>query len=126
MSKKKSQAFTDADFVVQAQPEPNVEVEVEVTALESVASRIENGFVIEHKAIPKRINRVTGLNYPIGSLTAGSDESFFVPAESDKVKNVTSSIRTFAYRNDFTVTIRPESGGIRVWRKNDPITSVAA
>ena len=75
------------------------------------------GYVIEEVALPKRSGRKGSLDYPIAQLTAGTKQSFKVPATADTAKAVTASIRAYAYRHDHTVVIRSEAGGVRVWRK---------
>ncbi len=119
MSKKKSNAFTDSDIVIREQVAPEFPAEVPTVSAEeshiSTNPTVE-GYVFETKDIPKRSGKKGTLNYPIDQLIAGSPVSFLVPATADKVKKVTASIRTYAYRNDFTVTLRAEDGGVRVWR----------
>jgi hypothetical protein len=116
MAKVKSKSFTDGDFVIQAQPAP------EIGASSPIIPTID-GFVFESKPIPKRGGKKGEVKYPIASLQSGTEQSFFVPAAAGKLKNVTSSIRTFAYRNDFKVVLRTENDdkgavtGVRVWRK---------
>ena len=113
MSKTKSNAFTDTDIVIRAM-EHYQELSEPVTA-----------FVIQNVEIPRRTTSRASLQYPIGTLEAGSTQSFFVPAALDKLKNVTARVRQFAYRNKFKVTLRQElidtepasPIGIRVWRK---------
>ena len=118
MSKTKSNAFTDTDIVIRA---------VEPIALndDQELSEPVTAFVIQNVEIPRRATSRASLQYPIGTLEAGSTQSFFVPAALGKMKNVASSIRTFAYRNEFKVILRQEfmdmepayAIGIRVWRK---------
>ena len=118
MSKTKSNAFTDSDFVVKEQ---------EPSFWEQLADAAKNApvtaFAIQNVEIPRRSTSRVSLQYPIGTLEAGSTQSFFVPAALDKLKNVTARIRQFAYRNDFKVILRQETStdglktGIRVWRK---------
>ena len=111
MSKTKSNTFTDTDIVIRAM-EHYQELSEPVTA-----------FVIQNVEIPRRSTSRASLQYPIGTLEAGSTQSFFVPAALDKLKNVTARIRQFAYRNKFTAILRQEIStdglktGIRVWRK---------
>lgn len=105
----KSKNFTDGDYVV-APNEPEFPETVEKT--ETVIS----GFLIESKPVPKRTSNNGTLNYPIGHLTPDSDLSFLVPATADTVKQVTASVRQYAYRHEFSVRLRSEEGGVRVWR----------
>ena len=115
MSKKGTKQFTDTDFVIQEHPSPPVPVDTEAVT--------DNTFVIEERDVPKRSGRKSSLNYPIDKLTPGSKESFLVAAKADKVKNVLSSIRTFAFRNKLKVTLRVEADGVRVWRKEEKATA---
>ncbi len=108
MSKKHNVAFTDSDIVIRA-------VEPEIPESHVSLPTVE-GYTFETVEIPKRNVRKGSLTYPIDQLIAGSPVSFLVPATPDKVKQVIASIRQFAYRHDFTVTLRAEANGIRVWR----------
>ena len=119
MSRKKTTQFTDSDFVVQAQTEPSTATTV------PVETKQPETFTIEEREIPQRTRKNT-LAYPIGSLTPGSNQSFPVPTTPDKVKNTLSSIRTFAFRNGFKVTLRQDGDVIRVWRKAEKTEPVAA
>ncbi len=113
MAKRTVKSFTDADFVVKEQPAP------EIGASSPIVPTID-GFVFSTKPIPKRGGKKGEVKYPIASLEVGTDQSFFVPALADKIKNTLASIRTFAYRNEFKVVLRTEDGdmtGVRVWRK---------
>ena len=112
-TKGKSRSFTDTDVVIQAQTIPAVPQTPEYVA----GTVTDGGFVIEERDIPKRSGRTGTLVYPIEKLAPGSKDSFLVPAATDKIKNVTSSIRTFAFRKGFKVTLRAEATGVRVWRK---------
>lgn len=125
MSKSKSKLFTDSDIVIRA-VEP--EIPEAVSSIESHVSSLPTveGFTFEIKPVPKRSGKKGNLNYPIGQLIAGSPVSFLVPATADKVKQLTASIRTFAYRNDFAVTLRTEDGGVRVWRAKPKATEATA
>jgi hypothetical protein len=142
MSRKSSKAFTDTDFVMLRTPEEksyeelsDFEVEQEgfqdpqnpANTEEFIAPEyqdpepieVTNAFTIAEVPIPTS-TRVKTLEYPIGTLTAGSNESFFVPLGESTFKALAASIRTFGYRNGFKVIIRNgfENGvGIRVWRK---------
>jgi hypothetical protein len=120
--KKKTHAFTDADFVVQAQPEPKLDAYI--SSLESAPVTETNaepvgtsGIVIEKVPVPKRGGRKPNITFPIDKLTAGTEDSFLVPAKPEDVKKVTARIRTFAYKHDFRVILRSEATGVRVWRK---------
>lgn len=73
-------------------------------------------YVIESKPIPSRASRKARLTYPIDKLTPGSNDSFLIAADPEKVKNAMASVRTFAHRNEFSVVLRKEDGGVRVWR----------
>jgi len=108
--KQTSKAFTDTDFVVRATEPPAFEEDID-------AAEDTGGFKIEQVDIPKRSNVKKTLVYPIGTLKAGSKDSFFVPTTPETAKAITSSIRTFAYRNGFKAIIRQEKLGVRVWRK---------
>ena len=110
MAKQSSRAFTDTDFVMLTPEEPDT-FDEDVDAVET------GGFKIEEVEIPKRSSVKKTLAYPIGTLKAGSNQSFFVPTTPETAKAVTSSIRTFAYRNGFKAVIRQEKLGVRVWRK---------
>jgi hypothetical protein len=144
MSRKPSKAFTDTDFVMLRTPEEKSyeelsDFEVEQEGFQDpqnpaddegfVAPEYQdfkpndaetvNAFAIEEVPIPRSIRTKT-LEYPIGTLTAGSNASFFVPLGESTFKALAASIRTFGYRNGFKVIIRNgfENGaGIRVWRK---------
>jgi len=118
---KKVKTFTDSDFVVRTQePGDNVEPTIAETAVtESTPVKVSVSFKIEEIAIPKRTGRGKTLSYPIADLTPGSLQSFLVPATADTMKKVQASIRTFAYRNGFKVTLRPEDGCVRVWRASE-------
>jgi hypothetical protein len=83
---------------------------------ETLTDNATKTFAIETVSVPKRSGRKASLEFPLAQLTPGSDQSFKVPATDDKVKAVTASVRAYAYRNGFNVTLRPEAGGIRVWR----------
>jgi hypothetical protein len=111
MAKRKTQAFTDADYVIHET----------AGAFESRVAEeplpVANNFVIEEHDIPKRSGRKGTLTYPIADLKSGSKQSFLVPTTPENIKNVTSSIRTFAFRHDLKVTLRAEATGVRVWRK---------
>ena len=79
--------------------------------------KVTNAFTITEVPIPTS-TRTRTLTYPIGTLKAGSNESFYVPVENIvSFKSTAASIRTFGYRNGFKVIIREEGLGIRVWRK---------
>lgn len=80
-------------------------------------------YPLEEVAIPKRPGRKSQLAYPIAEMEPGSSQSFLVPAEAADVKNVTSSIRAFAYRNNFKVILRHEATGVRVWRASETVTA---
>lgn len=110
MSKKPMKAFTDTDFVMTARKEG---IEDANKAIE--ADKANQRFVFANVPIPARTGRKAELSYPIGTLAAGTEQSFFV--ETKDHKKTTASIRTFAYRNDFKVIIRSEAEGVRVWRK---------
>ena len=118
MSKTKSNAFTDSDFVVKEQ-EPSWSERLAKATKDAPVTE----FAIQNVEIPRRTTSRASLQYPIGTLEAGSTQSFFVPAALDKLKNVTARIRQFAYRNKFKVILRQEPStdglktGIRVWRK---------
>jgi len=118
--KQTSKAFTDTDFVMRAQDPPHI-LELEGKDLLDDIEKASSGFKIEEVEIPKRSSVKKTLTYPIGTLKAGSNQSFFVPTNPNNVKAITSSIRTFAYRNSFKVIIRQEktdvAEGVRVWRK---------
>ncbi len=76
-------------------------------------------FAIEEVSIPKNSRvGVARLEYPVADLTAGSNQSFLIPATPEEVKKVSASVRAFAYRNDLKVTLRydSENAGVRVWR----------
>ncbi len=107
MAKKHSNAFTDSDIVIREQAAPEIPAEPVTTI---------SGYVFETKAIPNRTGKKGTLDYPISELTAGSPVSFLVPATPENFQRVTASIRTYAYRKGFTVTLRTDDGGIRVWR----------
>jgi hypothetical protein len=127
MSKKTMKAFSDSDVVIKEQPTPEVpgeEVVPETFTATPTTSASPTGeeFIFASVDIPKRTGRGSKLSYPINVLVAGSKDSFLVPASPDKFKNVTASIRTYAYRNGFKVTLRNENTdgstqGVRVWRK---------
>ena len=112
--KQTSKAFTDTDYVLRAREQGIADAEAAIAA-------DAGQFPIEEVAIPKRSSVKKTLTYPIGTLKAGSNQSFFVPTNPNNVKAITSSIRTFAYRNSFKVIIRQEktdvAEGVRVWRK---------
>jgi hypothetical protein len=117
MSHKKHnvQAFSDSDIVIRA-----VEPEIPTEEIKESAPTVD-GYVFATKPIPTT-GRKERLNYPIGKLEAGSTVSFLVPAAPDKVKQVTASIRQYAYRHEFNVVLRAEEGGVRVWRaKEKPV-----
>lgn len=78
---------------------------------------MEHEFQIEEKDIPKRPGRRASLTYPIAQLEAGSEQCFTVPATTETVKKVLTSIRTYAYRNGFRVILRQSPYGVDVWRK---------
>lgn len=113
--KKKSTSFTDSDIMIQAQPDPEIPVVEPIESHVSSTPTVQ-GYVFETKPVPKRAGKKDTLDYPINQLIPGSPVSFLVPATKDRIKQVTTSIRTFAYRNGFNVTLRPEDAGIRVWR----------
>jgi hypothetical protein len=143
MSRKSSKAFTDTDFVMLRTPEEKSyeelsDFEVEQEGFQDQDHYPENpadseGFIAPEYQDPEPIEvtnaftitevpiptstRVKTLEYPIGTLTAGSNESFFVPLGESTLKALAASIRTFGYRNGFKVIIREEGNGIRVWRK---------
>ncbi len=106
--KQTSKAFTDTDFVMKTPEEPEFPTE---------DSGTQGEFPIEEVEIPRRSSVKKTLHYPIGTLTAGSNESFFVPSNENNRAAIISRIRTFAYRNDFKVITRQVTGGVRVWRK---------
>jgi hypothetical protein len=106
----KTRKFGDTDIVLRENAP-----EIPAEPVSAPESHTVSGYLIETKPIPKRSAK-NSLNYPIGKLMAGSTESFLVPATPDKVKAVTASIRTFAYRNNYAVTLRTEETGVRVWR----------
>lgn len=115
---KNTSVLTDTDYTVVAN-EPSA------TTNETAEDVTENAskFTIENVDVPKRPGRKGSLDYPIAKLTAGSSQSFLVPATSSEVKAKTASIRAFAYRNNLNVTLRTEEKGIRVWRA--PVSSPA-
>jgi hypothetical protein len=125
MSRKSSNAFTDTDFVMKTLEKPDPE-EPENPAdsdgflapeyQDSEPLEVTNAFAIEEVPIP-RSSRTRTLEYPIGTLKAGSNDSFLVPVGHAAPKAVAASVRTFGYRNGFKVIIREENNGIRVWRK---------
>jgi hypothetical protein len=138
MSKAKKKAnFTDADFVIQARLDGIKDAEAAIQAdADAAKTKISEqtqgyidvikrmgttptGFAIEERDIPKRSGRKGVLTYPIADLEPGSKQSFAVPATPETIKNVTSSIRTFAFRHGYKVTLRQEENGtvVRVWRK---------
>lgn len=127
MSKKGTKQFTDTDFVIQERHTTTVpgDISEQTQGYIDVIKEIgeETRFVIEERDVPKRSGRKSSLNYPIDKLTPGSKESFLVAAKADKVKNVLSSIRTFAFRNKLKVTLRVEADGVRVWRKEEKATA---
>ena len=73
-------------------------------------------FTIESVEIPSRKHHGSRLEYPISDLRPGTKDSFPVPV-TESVKKTSASVRMFARRNGFKVTIREEDGNkIRVWR----------
>lgn len=116
-TKKNSNSVSDGvvitERVAPAIPEENV--------------KTANGFIFEDKDIPKRAGKKGSLHYPIDQLEPGSTRSFLAPIEGEvtaiKLKALTASIRTYAYRHKFKVTLRSEEKGVRVWRdKAVPVT----
>ena len=120
MGKKNTTQFTDADVVIKPQPDPPAPEDAPETLAGTSTTGVAE-FVIEEVDVPGRKGRNTLLSYPVASLVAGSKQSFFVPAALDKLAKVTTSVRTFAQRGGFKVTIRNVEGGIRVWRKADKV-----
>jgi hypothetical protein len=137
MSRKSSNAFTDTDFVMKTLEKPDPEepenpadsdgfVAPEYQDSEPESPEEFNAplypfepvtvFSIQSVQIP-RSSRTRTLEYPIGTLKAGSNDSFLVPVGHAAPKAVAASVRTFGYRNGFKVIIREENNGIRVWRK---------
>ena len=114
MSKKKTNAFTDGDYVVKPQ-EPKTLEQIETELVEE-GIVVEGGFRIEAVPVPKRAGRKAIHSFPIEKLTPGSKQSFLVTSTPEDLKKTLTRIRTFAYRNDFKVILRTENGGVRVWR----------
>jgi hypothetical protein len=119
--KQTSKAFTDSDFVIKAKEAPiSEQTQGYIDVIKGIGAESRE-FPIEEVDIPRRSSAKKTLTYPIGTLKAGSNQSFFVPTTPDTAKAVTSSIRTLAYRNGFKVIIRQEKTdvveGMRVWRK---------
>ena len=128
MSKKKTMKFTDSDIVIAAKPSPEFPEETPentslIPATEPTAEPKPTTQIITfaNKAIPKRRGRTAKLFYPVIALTAGSEQSFFVPTDPKDFKKVTNSVRVFGYKHGFRVTMAEETSedgtGIRVWRK---------
>jgi hypothetical protein len=115
MSKKKqkSSVLTDSDVAIVPQ-----EPEFPVDPIETLTPT-GTEFIFGHAAKPNKGGRSKVLAYPIDKLTPDSEEYFDVPTASSKVKAVTSSIRTFAYRNGFAVSVRYVPGAVRVWRNSE-------
>ena len=75
-------------------------------------------FEITEVEIPTK-NTHSRLSYPLSEMKPGTSDSFHLDAVTpEAVKKVSSSVRTFAYRNGMTVVLREEDNGIRVWRKS--------
>lgn len=120
MSKRKSTAFTDSDYVIKSTI-PTLEEVAQELVQEGVVekelqSTLGSGFVIENVPVPKRAGRKAVHTFPVAQLTPGSEQSFLVPSKPEDVKKTLTRIRTFAYRNDLKVTLRQEENGVRVWR----------
>jgi hypothetical protein len=132
MSKKKSSVLTDRDIAIvpRVPEEPaDVESQPEIPSYEEVLGNvletIRSGFTFGTAPVPTKRGRTAGLKYPIDQLKADSDQFFDVPAAADKVKSVSTSIRTFAYRNGLAVILREVPGAVRVWRKAEKATKTA-
>jgi hypothetical protein len=91
-----------------------------------------NGYEIEEVELPKRKGRGAILSYPIAALEANSKQSFIQQVGESTVKNVKASIRQFAKRNGYTVSLAEEikegQEFIRVWRtrpveSGEPVTA---
>jgi hypothetical protein len=150
-SKKKSNHLTDSDVaIVPREPEfPTEETEssqdahrvyaqaesnqfgsdlasvTEAVLAENLAPKVTGEFVFGESKVPGRPGRKVQLTYPIGSLTADSNQYFDVAVDTSdtkKVKATLASIRAFAYRNGFVVTLREVTGAVRVWRKGQKAT----
>jgi hypothetical protein len=120
MSKgKNGSRLTDSDIaIVPREPEFPVDGELQLTE----NSDSKSVFVFGKAPVPTKKGRTTVLSYPIDQLVPNTGEYFDVPATSDKVKAVSASIRTFAYRNDLAVILREVPGAVRVWRKAEKAT----
>jgi len=124
--KQKSSVLTDSDVAIVPQ-EPEFPVDpietLTPTGTELVedteGDKDESPFTFGTAAKLNRGGRTKVLAYPIDKLTPDSEEYFDVPTASSKVKAVTSSIRTFAYRNGFAVSVRYVPGAVRVWRNSE-------
>jgi hypothetical protein len=120
MSKKKSFVLTDKDIVIVPR-EPEFPADAELVspekALETAICLLKSPFTFGTAPVPTKRGRTAALSYPIDQLIPNTGEYFDVPAASDKVKAVSASIRTFAYRNDLAVILREVPGAVRVWRK---------
>ena len=130
MSKNKGKSkthLTDQDVAIVArEPEfpfgHNVEPVEETVAVKDLTAttpetETPGRFVFGTADVPKRPGRKSALSYPIGVLEAGSKQYLDVQTTSDKAKKTAISIRQFAYRQGFSVTIANVDGAIRVWRK---------
>lgn len=121
-SKRKGSVLTDSDIAIVAR-EPEAPSDLSLIS-EAILSEplVKDGFSFGTAPVPTKRGRTTVLSYPIAQLKPDTDEFFDVPAGSDKVKAVSASIRTFAYRNDLAVTLREVAGAVRVWRKGAKAT----
>ena len=132
-NKKRSTHLTDSDVaIVPREPE----FPAEESAAETVSAQTETQteqpvavegteFVFGESEVPSRPGRKAQLTYPIGSLTADSNQYFDVAVDTSddkKVKATLASIRAFAYRNGFAVTLREVTDAVRVWRKGQKAT----
>ena len=135
MSKKKTTKFTDNDIVISARPAPNVpqdsvgnmvkvdtvDTKVAEEVTETATPKPTTTIIFASIPVPKRKGRSSKLAYPIGVLTANTEQSFLIPANPKDFKKVGLSVRAFATRKGFKVIVRDEqtesSSGIRVWRK---------
>jgi hypothetical protein len=140
--KKKSTYLTDSDVaIVPREPEfpteetessqdahrvsAQTETQTEQPVAANPSTNTSTGFVFGESEVLGRPGRKAQLTYPIGSLTADSNQYFDVAvntSDTKKVKATLASIRAFAYRNGFAVTLREVTGAVRVWRKGQKAT----
>lgn len=127
MKKNKGSHLTDSDIaIVPREPE----FPAETSAVETVSAQTESNnavgttvatdFTFGDGSPSSRNGRKSSLSYPIGQLPDDETRYFDVTVNTSNGKEVNAklaSIRAFAYRNNYAVTMRTVDGAIRVWRK---------